>query len=69
MISRIKGTLVERDLDRIEVETPGGVVYEIEVPLTILERIPTPPASDFVIRTLYVVREESATLYGFNEEH
>lgn len=69
MISRISGTLVRRDLDRIEIETPGGLVYEIEVPLTILERIPSPPEPDFVIRTLYIVREDSATLYGFIESH
>jgi Holliday junction DNA helicase RuvA len=69
MISRVKGRLVSRDLERIEVETEGGVVYEIEVPLTILERIPTPPAEGFEIRTLQVVREDSATLYGFAESH
>ncbi|MFV2006343.1 MAG: Holliday junction branch migration protein RuvA [Longimicrobiales bacterium] len=69
MISRIKGTLVARDLDRIEVETPGGVIYEVEIPLTILQRLPSPPAENFEIRTLQVVREESLTLYGFSEDH
>ncbi len=69
MISRIKGTLVKRDLDRIEVETPGGVVYEVQVPLTILQRLPAPPAEGFEIRTLQVVREDSVTLYGFVEEY
>lgn len=69
MISRIRGTLVKRDLERVEVETPGGVVYEIEIPLTILERLPTPPAEGFEIRTLQVVREDSLTLYGFLEEY
>ncbi len=66
MISRIKGTLVTNDLDRIEVETGGGVVYEIEVPLTMLPRLPR--IGDVVeIRTLQVVREDSAALYGFME--
>ena len=69
MISRIKGTLVTRDLDRIEVETPGGVVYELEIPLTILQRLPLPPAENFEIRTLQVVREDSVTLYGFAEDN
>jgi len=69
MISRIKGTLVSRDLDRIEMETAGGVVYEIEVPLTILDRLPMPPAGDFEMRVLQVVREDSLTLYGFMEPH
>jgi len=52
-------------MERVEVETPGGVVYEIEVPLTILERVPMPPAEDFELRTLQVVREDSVRLYGF----
>jgi holliday junction DNA helicase RuvA len=69
LISRIKGTLVTRDLDRIEVETPGGVIYEVEIPLTILQRLPSPPAENFEIRTLQVVREDSLTLYGFAEDH
>lgn len=67
MISRIRGTLVSRDLDRVEIQTAGGVVYEIEVPLSILERIPMPPSADFELRTLQVVREDSVTLYGFGD--
>jgi len=67
VISRLKGTLISRELDRVEIETPGGVVYLIQIPLSILERIPKPPAPDFAIRTLQVVREDSLTLYGFIE--
>ncbi len=69
MISRLKGTLITRELDHVEVETPGGVVYEIQIPLSILERLPKPPAADFEIRTLQVVREDSLTLYGFLESY
>jgi Holliday junction DNA helicase RuvA len=67
LISRLKGTLVSRELDRIELETAGGVVYEIQIPLSILQRLPKPPAPGFEIRTLQVVREDSVTLYGFME--
>ena len=67
MISRLKGTLISRELDHVEVETAGGVVYEVQIPLSILERLPRPPAPDFEIRTLQVVREDSDTLYGFLE--
>ena len=67
MISRLKGTLISRELDHVEVETTGGVVYEVQIPLSILERLPRPPAPDFEIRTLQVVREDSDTLYGFLE--
>jgi Holliday junction DNA helicase RuvA len=67
MISRIKGVLVSNDLDRVEVETAGGLVYRIDVPLTVLERLPA-VGSAVELRTVYVVREDSATLYGFVEE-
>ena len=67
MISRLRGTLISRELDHIEVETAGGLVYEVQMPLSILERLPKPPAPDFEIRTLQVVREDSVTLYGFME--
>ncbi len=67
MISRLRGTLISRELDHIEVETAGGLVYEVQIPLSILERLPKPPAPDFEIRTLQVVREDSLTLYGFME--
>ncbi len=69
MISRIRGKLVTRELDYVEVETAGGVVYEIQIPLSILERLPKPPADNFEIRTLQIVREDSVTLYGFMEAY
>lgn len=66
MISRLKGTLLSRDTDRIEVETAGGIVYEVEVPLTVQQRLPS-VGSEIEVRTLQVVREDSLTLYGFLE--
>lgn len=68
MISRLRGTLVSRDLDRVEVETGGGVVYEVEVPLLVLQHLPR-EGSPVEIRTLQVVREDSTTLYGFADLH
>lgn len=67
MITRLRGTLISRELNHVEVETAGGIVYEVQVPRLILERIPKPPVPDFEIRTLQVVREDSAKLYGFLE--
>jgi Holliday junction DNA helicase RuvA len=67
VITRLRGTLISRELDHVEVETAGGIVYEVQIPLSILERLPKPPAPDFEIRTLQVVREDSLTLYGFIE--
>ncbi len=66
MISRLRGKLLSREVDRIEVETSGGVVYELEVPLTVQQRLPS-VGSDVEIRTFQVVREDALTLYGFLE--
>ena len=67
MITRLRGTLISREMDHIEVETAGGVVYQVQIPLSIFQRLPKPPAPDFEIRTLQVVREDSLALYGFIE--
>lgn len=64
MISRLKGTLLSRSTERVEVEMSGGVVYEVEIPLTVFQRLPK-AGSQVELRTLQVVREDSATLYGF----
>lgn len=66
MISRIHGKLVRRDLNSIEVMTPGGVAYELLIPLTVFERLPREGA-EVDLRTFHVVREDSAELYGFLE--
>jgi len=68
LISRLRGILLSRDLSTVEVETSGGVVYEVEIPLTILERLPQ-VGSDVELRILQVLREDSATMYGFLEGH
>jgi Holliday junction DNA helicase RuvA len=68
MISRVQGTLLTRESSRVEVETRGGVVYEVEVPLTVLERLPD--AGDLIeLRTVQIVTESSVGLYGFLSVH
>ncbi|MEQ9569243.1 MAG: Holliday junction branch migration protein RuvA, partial [Longimicrobiales bacterium] len=42
----------------------GGVVYEVDVPLTVFRRLPA-VGTELELRTLQVVREDSAALYGF----
>ena len=68
MISRLQGTLLGREGERVEVETRGGVVYEVEAPLTVLERLPS-PGSAIELRTVQVVTETSVALYGFIDPH
>ena len=67
MISRIRGTLLKRDLDTAEVMTSGGVAYQLSVPLSVFERLPQ-EGSDVELITYQVVREDSIELFGFLED-
>lgn len=67
MISRIRGSLLVRDLDRVELLTPGGVAYEISVPRSVFEGLPAVGA-EVELRTVQVVREDAVLLFGFLEE-
>ena len=66
MISRVRGTVVSRETDRVELLATSGVVYEIHVPLTVFQRLPD-EGSELELRTAYVVRDEIPSLYGFLE--
>ena len=68
MISRLQGKLLSRDAACVEVETSGGVVYEVEVPIRVLQGLPSPGGS-VELRTLQVVTENSIALYGFSNAH
>jgi Holliday junction DNA helicase RuvA len=67
VISRIRGTLLRREPGLAEVLTPGGVAYELEIPLSVFERL-SREGSDVELRTHQVVREDAVVLYGFLEE-
>jgi len=66
VISRLRGTLVSSAEGAVEVETAGGVVYEVHVPLSVAERLPGPGA-EIELLTHQLVREDLAALYGFLE--
>jgi Holliday junction resolvasome RuvABC DNA-binding subunit len=55
MISRVRGTLLRRDLGTIEVMTASGVAYELDVPLTVYEQLPRAGA-EVELRTFPYVR-------------
>lgn len=63
MISRLRGTLLTRGEGHIEVATTGGVVYEVEVPLSVAERLPA-EGEEVELRTVLVVRDDAHELYG-----
>jgi holliday junction DNA helicase RuvA len=64
VISRIRGTLLRRELGVIEVMTGGGVGYELQIPLGVFERLP-PEGTAVELRTVQVVREDAVELFGF----
>ncbi|CAA9324718.1 MAG: RuvA [uncultured Gemmatimonadetes bacterium] len=67
MISRIRGELIVRDLERVEVMTSGGVAYEISIPTTVFERLPR-LGEQVTIRTYHLVREDAVMLFGFLDD-
>lgn len=64
MISRVRGILVRRDIGSVEVMTENGVAYEIEIPLSVFEKLPA-EGSPVELRTYQVIREDAHTLFGF----
>lgn len=67
MISRIRGELLVRDLERVEVMTAGGVAYEVAIPTTVFERLPR-LGEQVTLRIHPVVREDAHLLFGFLDE-
>lgn len=67
MISRLRGELIVRDLERVEVMTSGGVGYEIAIPTTVFERLPR-LGEQVTLRTYHLVREDAVMLFGFLDE-
>lgn len=64
MLTLLTGTLVTKDLDRVEVMTSGGVGYELAVPLGTYETLPR-AGEKVTLHTHLVVREDEWQLYGF----
>jgi holliday junction DNA helicase RuvA len=67
VISRIRGTLLRREPGTAEVMTAGGVAYELQIPLTVFERLPR-EGDDVELRAQQVVREDAIELYGFLDD-
>lgn len=68
MISQIAGTLVTKDLDRVEVMTTGGVGYELVIPLGVYETLPK-EGERVVLATHLIVKEDGWQLYGFRNAY
>jgi Holliday junction DNA helicase RuvA len=66
MIAAVRGILIDKAADRVVVATPGGVSYEVSVPLGVLERLP-PAGGEIHLNTVPIVREDGWALYGFDD--
>lgn len=64
MIAQIRGKLVAKDLDRVEIMTAGGTAYELAIPLSVYETLPK-VGEDAALHTHLVVREDGWQLFGF----
>lgn len=68
MISQLSGTLLAKELDRVEILTPGGVAYECLIPLSVFETLPA--LNETVsLHTHLSVREDAWHLYAFVSRH
>lgn len=68
MIAIIAGTVVSRSVTHVEVLTPGGVAYDIAIPLALFEQLPA-DGEPVTIHTHLAVREDAWELYGFASRH
>ncbi len=67
MISRIRGQLVQKEIERLEVCTAGGVTYELYIPASVYEDLPA-VGHEVELHAVLVGREEGLELYGFRDE-
>jgi Holliday junction DNA helicase RuvA len=68
MISQLTGTLLAKELDRVEILTNGGVAYECLIPLSVFEILP-PLNGEVSLHTHLSVREDAWHLYAFSSRH
>jgi Holliday junction DNA helicase RuvA len=65
MIAHVAGTLLAKSLERVEIMTAGGVGYELSVPLSVYETLPT-VGETVQLHTYLVVKEDGWQLFGFS---
>jgi holliday junction DNA helicase RuvA len=68
MIVQVAGTLITKELDRIEIATDAGVAYELAVPLSAYEALPK-AGERCMVHTYLVVKEDGWQLFGFTSAY
>ena len=64
MIAQVAGTLIAKDLSRVQIATSGGVTYELTIPLSAYEALPR-AGEPCTLHTHLVVKEDAWQLFGF----
>jgi len=64
MISQLRGSLLAKDLDKVEILTSGGVAYELLIPLGVYETLPK-VGETVQLHAHLVVRDDALLLVGF----
>lgn len=64
MISQISGTLLQKEINHVELMTAGGVAYGLTIPLGVYETLPR-SGEPCTLHTYLVVKEDSWQLFGF----
>lgn len=64
MIGKISGILAVVKPPLVLIETPGGIGYEIDIPMSDFYNLPT-PGSELTLYTHLVIREDHHALFGF----
>jgi Holliday junction DNA helicase RuvA len=67
VIASVTGRLAAATAERVVIETPGGVGYELTIPLGVMERLPA-VGQTVTLATELVVREDGWALYGFADD-
>jgi len=68
VIIQLSGTLLTKELDRVEIMTSGGVGYLLAIPLNVFETLPK-PGSQVTLHTYLVVKEDGWQLFGFSSAY
>ncbi len=67
MISRIRGVLVHKEIDRVEIATDAGVTYELSIPASLFESLPA-LGVETQLHVALLAREDGYELFGFRNE-
>lgn len=67
MIAFIEGTIVKKTASTAVIGTAAGIGYEVFVPITVLQQLPS-CGSKVLLHTYLQVKEDGVALFGFSTE-